>query len=164
MAISQINSNSLASGVPASANMPAGSVLQVVNYTLTTGGSSNSSTYQDTGLTATITPTKSTSKILILIDMTSVGKDTSASAYIQFNALRNGSSFLPVATWENIGAYNNPNTGNNFIGGTGLNYLDSPATTSALTYKVQAKSAQNNATVYWSYQSASTITLMEIAA
>ena len=140
----------------------AGCVLQVVNATTNTQVTSASSTYADTGLTATITPKFSTSKILVLVDHADVYKLTNDTA-VKIQLLR-GSTSLTV-----IGASiaNTSTTTQNNSGSVSCNYLDSPATTSATTYKTQFASRQNNATVsvgYGTNESTSTITLMEIAA
>ena len=62
-----------ASSVAAS-QLPAGSVLQVVNTTYSTYSTFSSSTYADTGLTASITPSSSSNKILVLVHITGMGK------------------------------------------------------------------------------------------
>jgi hypothetical protein len=156
MAISQINSNSLASGVPASANMPAGSVLQVINSTYSTFFSTTSTSFSATGLTLTITPKFSTSKILILIqvecynDVANKGGDL--TIYKNGSNLASGSlgRMYPI-----IGqlAVNIP-----------INYYDSPATTSATTYTLYAKSANaGNAFNVFQDGFQATITALEIA-
>ena len=58
------------------ASLPTGSVLQVVNATYSTYTTTSSSTFADTGLTATITPTSATSKILVLLNVNGVAKET----------------------------------------------------------------------------------------
>jgi hypothetical protein len=66
-------------------------------------------------------------------------------------------TFTNQAGWTSSGASNDS-------GSCSANYLDSPATTSATTYKVQFNSVQNSSTVYVQISnSTSTITLMEIA-
>ena len=144
-------------GVPAGA-LPAGSVLQVVNATYNTQTSNSTSTYADTGLTATITPTKNTSKILVTVHLTGLNKINNTWLYAQL--VRNASSIIE---FEKEGAYTNT-TAANSVGGTGTTYLYSPATTSATTYKIQFKSANNiNGVAVHSSSGFSTITLMEIA-
>jgi len=143
---------------------PAGTVIQVVNATYATATSSSSSTYADTGLTATITPKFSTSKILAFVSVVGVYKSGNTTA--GFKLVRNSTD---ICVFELIAGYDNT-TGNNGIGGSSTTYLDSPATTSATTYKVQIASLQNIASVSMNNYSAgatpcvSTITLMEIAA
>lgn len=162
MSISQIQSDSLASGVPSSANLPAGSVLQVVSAAIATYVSSSSSTFADTGVTATITPKFATSKILILINHAGCTKEA-ANTSIKLQLLRGSTQILYL---EDRAAATG-DTSTNFIGPMSTNYLDSPATTSATTYKTQYAAA-NGGTVsignYGTTPVTSTITLMEIAA
>jgi hypothetical protein len=137
----------------------AGSVLQVVNATYATQTSTTTSTYIDTGLTATITPKFATSKILVIVDVSDVGKDTN-NTYVGLRLLRGSTSIL---TFTNQAAWTGTTTSNG-VGTCSANYLDSPATTSATTYKVQFNSFQNSANAYVMINnSTSTITLMEIA-
>jgi hypothetical protein len=141
---------------------PAG-VIQVVNATYSTETSSSSSTFADTGLTATITPKFSTSKILVLVDVVSCGKSSSSTS-LSLRVVRNSTT---IVLFDTNAGYTN-STANNYIGACSTNYLDSPATTSATTYKVQFASNANAGFVFISSASgvgnpSSTITLMEIA-
>ena len=143
------------------AALPAGSVLQVVNANYAISTFSSSITYADTGLSATITPTSATSKILVCVQQNGIGKVTSANAYVGVQLQRNST---PLALIVNTAGYNNT-TSPNYVGGISLEYLDSPATTSAVTYKTQFRSTGNVATAYVQIDNEmSTITLMEIAA
>jgi hypothetical protein len=144
-------------GVPSS-GMPAGSVIQTVNATYSTQVSSSSSTYADTGLTASITPTSSSNKILVLVDVAGIYKFSSDTG-CSLKLLRNSTDLIVFS--EEAGYTGSTLT--NLVGTQSCNYLDSPATTSATTYKVQFKSASNSATVrVQAISSVSTITLMEI--
>jgi hypothetical protein len=141
-------------------NIPTGSVLQVVNATYSTAASNSTSTYADTGLTASITPSSSSNKILVLVNQAGVGKDTgniSSSVYVKL--LRNSTD---ICVFTITGAYTQSNSYNlGFSAST--SYLDSPATTSAVTYKTQFANGQNAASVrVQTDNSTSTITLMEI--
>lgn len=147
---------------------PAGSVLQVVNFTDATYQSTTSTTFADTSLTLSITPSSASNKILVLITLNGIGKNTvTASGGAGSYRLVNGSNSLIAnifdgAGWTGVSEYN-PGLGASFI------YLDSPNTTSAYTYKVQYASEQSGqgATLNWYNDNAvtrSTITLMEIAA
>jgi hypothetical protein len=144
------------------ANMPVGSVLQVVNATYSVSTSYSSSTYTDTGLTVNITPTSSTSKFLVKVTHAGCFKDGSANAGgIQLILMRNGSQ---IAFMEDIAAYNASNSATG-VGSSSINYLDSPATSSAITYKTQVAARSNAASVYLQENNCtSTITVMEIAA
>lgn len=144
------------------AALPTGSVLQVVSSAIATYVSSSSSTFADTGVTATITPLYSTSKILILINHAGCSKEAANTA-IMLRLMRNSTQILYLEDR----AASTGDTSTNFIGPMSTNYLDSPATTSAITYKTQY-AASNGGTVsignYGTVAVTSTITLMEIAA
>jgi hypothetical protein len=150
------------SGSIASSSLPAGSVLQVVNATYSTQVSTASGSYSDTGLTASITPSSSSSKILIIVQQVGCGKATNDTT-LQLKLLRNSTDlywFERSGAWTGSGAYN-------YIGTCGISYLDSPATTSSVTYKTQMAAFSAAATVYTQFNvgagvPASTITLMEI--
>jgi len=141
-----------------------GKVLQVVSANNSTETSSSSSTFADTNLTATITPTSATSTILVLVNQTGLGKQTN-DTQLHMRLLRGATV---ISNFERIAANNGANT-NNFVGASSVAYVDSPATTSATTYKTEFASKNNNATVYVQGSSAgtasmSTIVLMEIGA
>jgi hypothetical protein len=142
--------------------LPTGSVLQVVNASYSTGVSSTSSSLADTGLTATITPTSATSKILVLVDQCGVYTDGTANLGMELKLLRGATT---LATIGNRAAGDKAGGVVMSIGSISSNYLDSPATTSATTYKTQFASISNAAAVYAQvYAAVSTISLMEISA
>ena len=139
-----------------------GAVVQVVGATYTTDTSSASSTFTDTGLTATITPTSASNKVLVIIHHNSCGK-SGTDTRLRIRAYRGATQ---IAQLEGTGGANDSTT-SNFFGGISIAYLDSPATTSATTYKTQFSSRANTGTVHIntaidSTTSASTITLMEV--
>jgi hypothetical protein len=138
-------------------------ILQVVNATSSTTVTSNTSTFADTGLTATITPASSSNKILVMVNHAGCGKNTGNTS-LMLILLRNGASIL---RFEDAAAYT-AGTAPNFSGSCSTCYLDSPATTSAVTYKTQFASAANTSSVYvntyYNNPPTSTITLMEVAA
>ena len=138
----------------------AGVVLQVVNATYSTQVSTSANTFSDTGLTATITPKFSTSKILVLVDQNSVSKDTSNTG-VNIKLQRNGSDLGGYFGF--VAGYTN-STAASDIGSVSVNYLDSPATTSAITYKTQfASNSPTASAIVQQFNAMSTITLMEIA-
>ena len=142
-----------------------GAVIQVVNANYSTYTSNSTNTYVDTGLSASITPTSSSSKILVIVDIAGLSK-YSNSTYLGLRLVKNSTVIL---NFEGLATYTN-STATNAVGGSGCNYLDSPATTSSTTYKVQFASLGNAASVnvqdYGTSAnlSTSTMTLMEIAA
>lgn len=145
----------------ASTQASSSKVLQVVNATTTTSVSNSTQTYADTGITATITPLFSTSKILALINIGQAQKTAgNANNDISINLVRNGTQIVQLTqeallTGTAI-ALNMP---------LSFQYYDSPASTSALTYKCQFKNNDNNGAAVSVQTSSllSTITLMEIA-
>lgn len=159
--------SSTATGLKWAAPAGGGKVLQVVSATTTTQTSIASTTLTDTTITATITPTLNTSKILVLVNFM-VGVERS-------NRRAGGGAVLlrGASTLLDYGANNIANsdigggTSNNLRIAGGFHYYDSPATTSATTYKVQGK-AENTANsgliIFQDNSSPSTITLLEIGA
>ena len=141
------------------ASLPTGSVLQVVNATNSTDTSTSANTYIDTGLSATITPQFSTSKILVLVNQSGVSKNTNDTR-VDLQLLRGSTS---ICVFELNGGYTGT-TGTNRVATSATCYLDSPATTSATVYKTQFKSQSNISNVQVQADgSTSTITLMEIS-
>ena len=162
MPLSKIDSDSLNSGVPTRAQLPAGCVLQVVNATYGVSLSTTSATYIDTGLTASITPSSATSKILVVVNMADVGKygGTSTGGYGKTNIVRNSTQLIEFS--KQFGYTGN--TDSNSVGSVSSSYLDSPATTSSTTYKIQYALLGSGTLEINASSSTSTITLMEIAA
>jgi hypothetical protein len=147
-----------ATGISAVQNLPAGSVIQVVQGSTSTQSSTSSNALVDTGLTATITPKFATSKILVLVSQNGISKATN-NTYALLRLLRNGTI---VQSFEGQLCYT-ASTGITSASSS-TSYLDSPATTSAITYKTQFSSGSNNAIIeVQASASASTITLLEIA-
>jgi len=137
-----------------------GKILQVVGATYSTEASSSSATYADTGLTASITPSAATSKVLVMLSHTGCFKDTSATRLL----LRLYRGATNLAQIETFAGYTNSTAANGF-GSMSTHYVDSPSTTSATTYKTQFASSDAAARVLVSAgSSVSTIVLMEIGA
>jgi hypothetical protein len=153
----------VASGVPSWAT-PAGGgkVLQVVQGTTTTATTVTSGAYTDTTLTATITPTSATSKVMVVIAQyyksTSAGSGTAYG--FQIKALRGatqiGGAYFDYLSGLSAGTYNK-------FGMFNFSYLDSPATTSATTYKTQLRNEVGTVVAQIDSQM-STILLLEIGA
>lgn len=152
-----------ATGISAVQQLPSGSVLQVVNAQTTTDTTTSGTTYVDTTLTATITPKFATSKILVLLNQNGLGRSAGGNAgdAIALILIRNSTTLATPTVYSTytggaVNAYGFVST---------LSYLDSPATTSATTYKTQFKNDVVGGPIYVNRNnSISTITLMEIAA
>lgn len=150
-------------GVPVwAAPAGGGKVLQVVQGTTTTATTVTSGAYTDTTLTATITPSSATSKVMVIIAQyyksTSAGSGTAYG--FQIKALRGatqiGGAYFDYLSGLSAGTYNK-------FGMFNFSYLDSPATTSATTYKTQLRNEVGTVVAQIDSQM-STILLLEIGA
>jgi hypothetical protein len=143
-----------------------GKVLQVVQGTLTGYANTSSTSYATTGLTQNITPSSATSKVLVMVNLSSAVKNAgNAATALQVKLLR-GATEISFAG-DNIG-HTAVNDKNNF-GSVAFSYLDSPATTSATTYVVHFASKTSGQEVgindYTASNTAvSSIVLLEIGA
>jgi hypothetical protein len=138
-------------------------VLQVVNASYSTITSSTTNAWANTGITASITPLFSTSKILVSAYVQGCTKSATGTQV----ALRINRNSTTIITFSTNGGDNTSNIGMD-IGTIATEYLDSPATTSSTTYTVQLANDNNTGTVYINNNYflgavTSTITLMEIA-
>ena len=138
-----------------------GKVLQVVQGTTTTSTSNATATYADTTLTATITPTLNTSKVLIMaINQGAQKTNATSSNQMSMRLMRGATSLGTFADGELYAA-----TTIYVSSHIAINYLDSPATTSATTYKTQfMNGAADSAVTVQTNSVLSTIILMEIGA
>jgi hypothetical protein len=139
-------------GVPAS-GMPTGSVIQIIQTVKTDVFSTTSASYVDvTGLSVTITPISTTSKILVSYSLQFSGITDSYGAA---TVVRNGS--IISAGTSATGNQTNITTGlatgssgnwNYKLQTAHYEFLDSPASTSALTYKIQVKATYSSRDVW----------------
>jgi hypothetical protein len=149
-----------------------GAVLQVVQATTNTNVSVTTGGYTDTTLSATITPTSSSSKILVLVNQQFVVSLGGTSQYGGIRLLRGSTVIFYPLEYSGLPAdYGLATYGSaGFFGRASINYLDSPATTSATTYKTQGRPYVTTSSGTMVFQSdgdvdgTSTIILMEIAA
>jgi len=139
--------------------MPTGSVLQVVQGSTGTAVESTSSSYADTGLSASITPSSTSSKILVTVHQNGGLKESTQSGVsVQ---LYRGSSVLTKLS--HAAGYNAQNQVA-YQGAISTEYLDSPSTTSAVTYKTQFGNNQSVSSAHVQVGGCTSfITLMEIA-
>ena len=157
----------------ANVKMPAGAILQTVtrDFTDQTSVTSSGTTYTDvTNGTITITPKFNTSKILIIPNITILIQD-SASTYTYFGVrcLRGSSTVLgPTLNTDGAGAYDYGvgfgNSGTRqYDHRVTAHHIDTPATTSATTYKFQVINYAAGRTSYVNHTGASSILAMEIS-
>ena len=155
-----------------------GKILQIVQTVKTDQFTSTAYTYTDiTGMSVSITPASASNKILINFELQVGG---TANNYCSFRLLRDsthiGVSTVTDSDWR-VGTLGSLSHENSYqLENTGTSFLDSPNTTSAITYKLQ-QSSYNNRTVSINYPTStgnsagsytatgiSTITVMEVAA
>jgi len=118
-----------------------GKVLQVVAAYTTSATSNATSTFADTTLTGTITPTLATSKILVLVSQNGLRKSNgSANNGIALKLFRGATELLKFADGSLYTGTAITNTASGSVA-----YLDSPATTSATTYKTTFNNPANAA-------------------
>jgi hypothetical protein len=138
-------------------------ILQVVQGTNGNSVGITTSTFVTLNLSASITPTSATSKIYIIVALDGVGRDTGNTSFAG-RILRDATQLRQFGVYS---TYTNT-TQSTYASTVSCTYLDSPATTSAITYSVQGKSTNNVGNVYVNTDGASvhqsTITLMEVAA
>jgi hypothetical protein len=149
----------LAAGA-ARSNFGAGAVLQVVSTSIETNSIISSSTYTGTNLQLSITPSSATSKILVIAQS---GHDTNASGRAAFATIFRDSTDIGSTSSNNGFTFT---VGNNsrLQAGFCLTTLDSPATTSSVTYRVYCRSNDGNQIEMPGTFQESTMTLLEIAA
>lgn len=147
-----------------SAALPAGCVLQVLQTVTTATQTTSSSTFSDiSGLSVSITPSSSTNKVLVSY---TINCSHNINTGIYVSIIRNSTSI--TTNW----AYYGQPTNFTYSGfPITISFLDSPATTSATTYKLQWRSEVNGNASFLNRSEnglqtgfTSTITAMEIAA
>ena len=143
----------------------AGNILQVVQGRTKTLFTTSSASFVDIGLEATITPSSTSSKILAISNVAGIFVNATSGSFAALTLLRNstnvtGDVAAPYLAYPHL--YLASATAR--AGATSINYLDSPASTSALTYKIQTV-ITGGATVNFQRdgQVYSTIILMEVA-
>jgi hypothetical protein len=156
-----------------------GKVLQVVQASKTnTTSTINQDSFTDLGLSASITPTSTSNKVLVLVSIGRVCCNTSSLRLCPFRILRDATG-IGIGVVDGVKLRSNfvisDSPDNNYGQGGAYQYLDSPSTTSATTYKIQwtgqagetwylhrsSSNTDNTDTIHT--RSASHIILMEVA-
>ena len=158
--------SSTATGLKWAAAAGGGKVLQVVQGTLSSSFNTTSTTAVDSGLTVSITPSSATSKVMVFA--TGFGANESAAARTSNDAryllIRGATQLREMG----VGYANFATSGANveFFAPLAITYLDSPATTSSTTYKIQVKVINSATTgrIVGSATNIASIVAMEIGA
>tara|TARA_R100001463_G_C3497472_1_gene218688 strand:+ start:90 stop:680 length:591 start_codon:yes stop_codon:yes gene_type:complete len=173
-----VDTDMLAANAVTAAKRGAGAILQVKQTLKTDVFTTTSYPYTDvTGLSVSITPTSSSNKILILIQVT--GDGTQSEARAGFRCFRDGNTAIGsgTASGNRVTGFGNiyHPSDNHQIGSLVGSILDTPGDTSSHTYQIQASNLNNASTIYvnrsqgddnqyYGMRSSSSITAMEVAA
>ena len=178
MSLTQLRSRGILDGTITAGDFASGvggKVLQVVSTTkIDTFTLAGTSTFTDiTGLSVSITPSSASNKILVLVNIASGQTATSVSA---FRLVRNSTAIGGgTASSSRQSAFaTGQGVDNNGQFSSAFNHLDSPATTSSTTYKIQTicndtiavnrTRLDTDTADSIGSRTSSTITVMEIAA
>jgi len=170
--MSQVRTNSLvpAGGLPAGAS--GGGIIQIVSATKTDTFTTSTLSYVDvTGLSVTITPSSSSSKIWLIGSMNA----SNTSNNVAFRFVRDSTA---IALGDAAGSRPRGTTCSLRTGDSGaiksynMNFVDSPSSTSAITYKIQVLTTESTTHINRSVdddnsstrpRTTSTITVMEVS-
>jgi len=182
--IGSANATLVTSGTLPTARLPTGTVLQVVQgiKTDTFVTSASATDTAVTGLTVSITPTSASNKILVFVNL-GIGSENgqggaskltrTISATVTQLSLADSAGSRSRSSFAGSAYRGNASNYTNIFGHQGLTYLDSPTTTSAITYGVQVSSITNGTYINRTeadgnsndtFRGVSYITVMEIAA
>jgi len=177
MPLTKIQSLGITDGTITSADLASGvggKVLQVVSTHKNDDFTTASASFVDvTGLSASITPSSTSNKILVMFSITVCNDNIGTGTHIRL--MRGSTEIAPARSVANYESswHTFSNVDTNITRHVTFQFLDSPSTTSATTYKVQIKPQGNTSTVNrsgsdaasqaYSHKSSSTITAMEIA-
>lgn len=179
LASNAVTTAKIANEAVTSAKLGPGTILQVVSTTLTTAVTFTSTSFTNiAGLTASITPRDSTSKILVLANINGATENGISGALGYWRLARNGTAIaVGTSTSSRLAVTGNlttRSTGSSLINfNSSVSHLDSPATTAERTYTIQGlvtlgnmyinqQEDTTNSALYG--RSVSTITLLEVAA
>jgi|SRR5210317_20888 len=161
------------------AGVTTGKILQVVQASKTdTTSTASVDSFVDLGLSASITPTSTSNKILVMVSIGRAVSNSTGFRMAPFRILR-GSTAIGVGDAEGVRLQSNfiifDTNDANYGGAGAYQYLDSPSTTSSTTYKIQwtgqagetwylhRSTGNTNSTDTIHSRAASHITLMEVA-
>jgi hypothetical protein len=138
MAIITLNNNSLSSVTALPAAIATGKVLQVVTATDSANRSTTSASFVTASntLSVTITPSSASNKILIMVDTGAYNTGTGdyyLTIYRDATNIGTGNGMLYIGGVSNL------------VAGCNMHNLDSPSTTSAITYQVYIKISSGTA-------------------
>jgi len=131
-----------------------GKVLQVVQATYSVQTANSSASYQSTGLTASITPSATSSKVLVIVQLPMAPNVSVTTDTTIFRGTTGGTNLAAAALGGQYGTQGN----------IGMQYLDSPSTTSSQVYTVASKQPSGGTSYSTPSGYTGVIILMEIGA
>ena len=160
MAIIKPNNNTISAITALPAAITTGKVLQAVTASTSTSKSIASSSFVTSDLTVNITPSSSSNKIFVIC---SGSFDTGAADRLGFMTIYRDST--------NVGGSGSSGISGNYASGStrlntpfGIHVLDSPSTTSQITYGLYLRANNTGTTTFLAESETAHITVMEIAA
>ena len=141
-----------------------GKILQVKHFSTEVAASSTSSSYADTNLACTITPTSASNILLVEITQNGCAVSGSQFASLKLKLMRDSTTLVDPFSGD-VG-YRHPGTDQNRVGSSGFVYKDTTHnSTSAITYKTQLKADSGYGTVSVQTGSAyhSSMLILEVA-
>jgi hypothetical protein len=138
-----------------------GKILQIIHTSSSTQVTSTSATYIDTGLTATITPSSATNKIIVIVNHNGVYKIASSTTAIGIRFMKNGSL---VKQLDTLLGNNVPASTELGVGSSSYNHVETSGTTSPITYKTMLNNRNAAGNVYINASGSSSMTVLEVSA
>ena len=141
-----------------------GGIIQVVQGTSTSPTTIDSTSYMASNLSATITPKFNTSKILIQTTQVSDNGAGGRQLYLTIQRSIGGASYSNIIGGSEGGYSASYDAGDRCIETANITFLDSPSTTSAVTYKVYGKNSSSYSTEVGGQNTEQIMVLMEVSA
>ena len=164
MAIIKPNNNTISAITALPAAISTGTVLQVQATQGVNIFSTTSTSFVDvTNLSLTITPAATSSKILLLLNTNMYQNSDQNYWAIRWERAISGGSTTNIGNSTYGISFARSAQAHDFWGGVGMTYLDSPSTTSEITYQVQAKASSGTAGVGENSTNQNNIIALEIA-
>jgi len=157
LATDSVTAAKLKSDAITTGDLPTGSVLQVIQVRMTADTRVNTTAVDL--ITASITPSSTSSKILVMGNLASVARRENGNSEGLWWLVRNGSS---LGYFDGITPWNGGQSDQRSVGSVHVQYLDSPASTSAVTYILRANTGAGSMDIN-DEGGISSITLMEIS-
>ncbi len=146
----------------------AGNILQVVQATYSTEITVASTTLTDSGLSASITPSSASNKVLVLVSQQALGSRGNTAVNVLYSLLRGSTGIFNPTGLAMLNSFGSGNATGVEIGAImTFKYLDSPATTSSVTYKTQGAVSSTGSSGLVKFQNGgapSSMILLEVAA